>query len=413
MKHIILIILCAVLFLSGCAADIGENGGDTTESDSETEIIPGRADREIIGDYKNVTSEGEHDVSVLFMNAGKADSILVTVDGKNYLIDTGTAASVPVILASFERMGIQSLDGIFITHTDNDHTGGFEAVTAKYPAGAVYTSSISSDWNKMEDLRGDTERVSLDPGSAVELAEGVYFTVMGPVRYNPADDNNNSLVLRLEVNGKVLLFCGDMMFDEETSLTYSEMPLDCDVLKVGYHGNKEATSQKFVEAASPSFAVISTDREEDDNSAHKSVVKILETAGAEVAVTDEYSLGLLLTVEYDGNIVCEDLIPSHEPDELRFTEVSKADQTVGIENRGSEAVDVSGWYIVSIRGREVFEFPEGSRIEPGDTVTVACREFNGDYDYIWEENRVWHKDKKDIAVLYDTWGNRVDEKKSK
>jgi len=76
-------------------------------------------------------------------------------------------------------------------------------------------------------------------------------------------------------------------------------------------------------------------------------------------------------------------------------------------------VDVSGWYIVSIRGREVFIFPEGSRIEPGDTVTVACREYNGDYDYIWEENRVWHKDKKDIAVLYDTWGNRVDEKKSK
>jgi len=402
-----------MLFFSGCAADPGENSGDITESTAETEVIPGRADREILGDYKNAVPEGEHDVSVLFMNAGKADSILVTVDGKNYLIDTGTAASVPVILASFERLGVETLEGIFITHTDNDHTGGYEAVTEKYPAGTVYTSSISSDWNKMEDLRGAAERVSLDPGSAVELADGVYFTVMGPVRYNPSDDNNNSLVLRLEVNGKVLLFCGDMMFDEETSLIYSQMPLDCDVLKVGYHGCKEATSQKFVEAASPSLAVISTDREEDDNSAHKSVVKALETAGAEVAVTDEYSLGLLLTVEHDGSIVREDLKPMHEPADLRFTEVSKTDQYTVIENRGSEAVDVSGWYIVSIRGREVFIFPEGSRIEPGDTVTVACREYNGDYDYIWEENRVWHKDKKDIAVLYDTWGNRVDEKKSK
>ena len=62
---------------------------------------------------------------------------------------------------------------------------------------------------------------------------------------------------------------------------------------------------------------------------------------------------------------------------------------------------------------EVFVFPDGAVIEAGGSVTVACREYNGEHDYVWEENRVWHKDKKDTAVLYDTWGNRVDEKKSK
>lgn len=414
MKHIVMILICALLFLTGCAAQNGEN--DDTPADSgeaETELIPGRQDREIIDDYKTAIPEGEHDASILFMNAGKADSILVTVDGKNYLIDTGTAASVPVINAALDEFGVTTLDGIFITHTDNDHTGGLESILSKYTMETIYTSAISADLNKVENLRGDAERVMLDPGAAVKITDGVYFTVMGPVRYNPADDNNNSLVLKLEVNGVSVLFAGDMMYDEETSLIHSEMPLDCDILKVGYHGNKEATSEKFAAKTSPELAVISTDREEDDNSAHKSVVTMLGTVGADVCVTDEYDLGLYVTIGRDGTITKENLGTFREPYDLKFTEVSKEDQYVVIENRESEDIDVSGWTIVSIRGREMFVFPEGSVVEAGASVTVACREYNGEHDYVWEDNRVWHKDKKDLAVLYDTWGNRVDEKKSK
>ena len=409
-----MIIICAVLFLTGCAAQTGESGDLPTDpGEAETELVPGRADREIIDEYKTALPEGEHDVSILFMNAGKADCVLVTVDGRNYLIDTGTAASVPVIFASLDKMGVTVLDGVFITHTDNDHTGGYADVAEKYPVGKVYTSAISSDWSKMESLRGDTERVALDPGAAVEIAEGVYFTVLGPVRYNPADDNNNSLVLRLEVNGVTAVFAGDMMHDEETSLIYSEMPLDCDILKVGYHGEKAATSEAFAAKTSPSLAVISTDRDEDDNSAHKSVTALLGMVGADVHVTDVYDLGLLVTIGRDGSITQENYETAHAAADLKFTEVSKEYQYTVIENREDTAVDVSGWYIVSKRGREVFVFPEGTVIEAGDSVTVACREYNGEYDFIWEENRVWHKEKKDQAVLYDIWGNRVDDKKSK
>lgn len=415
LKKILYIVLAAFMLtglLTGCTAE--KTPDETTAADTQpAEIIPGREDRAVLDDYKSVTPSGEHDVKMLFINAGKADSALLQIDGYSYLIDTGTAASTPVILAAFAQMGVEALDGVFFSHTDNDHTGGYELIAEKIPVSAVYTSTISSDWTKVENLRGGTERVALDPGAVVSLADGVYFQVLGPIRYNPSDDNNNSLVLRLEVNGVTAIFAGDMMHDEETSLIHSEMPLGCDILKVGYHGNKEATSAAFLEQTSPSLAVISTDREEDENSAHKSIVAALEEIRAEVHVTDESELGVLVTIDADGTVTAEDLEAAHEAKDVRFVTVSKEDQLVVIENREKAAVDLSGWHIISVRGREMFVFPEGTILEAGDSITVACREYNGEYDLMWEENRVWHKDKKDNAVLIDVWGNRVDDKKSK
>ena len=83
MKHIVAIIACAALLLTGCTVQPYETGGIQGDSSAfETAPVPGRSDREIIEEYKTVKSEGEHDVSILFMNAGKADSILVSVDAK-------------------------------------------------------------------------------------------------------------------------------------------------------------------------------------------------------------------------------------------------------------------------------------------------------------------------------------------
>lgn len=409
----ILSILCAVLLtgvlFSACTADLTQASKETPQ----TEVIPGREDRAVLDDYLSAVPSGEHDVCILFINAGKADSILLQIDEYSYLIDTGTAASAPIILAAFAQMGVETLDGVFLSHTDNDHTGGYEAIAEKIPVSCVYTSTISTNWTKVERLRGKTERVALDPGAVVSLSEGVYFQVLGPNVYYEADDNNNSLVLRLEVNGVTTIFAGDMMFEEENTLLQGGMPLDCDILKVGYHGNKEATGATFLAAASPDLAVISTDREEDEDSANKKVVSALEAAGATVYITDESELGVLVSISADGTVTAKDLPTAQKAKDVRFTLVSKEDQIVVLENHEKEAVDLSGWYIISVKGRELFAFPEGTILDSGDSITVACREYNGEYDLMWEENRVWNKEKKDLAVLVDRWGNRVDEKKSK
>ena len=66
-------------------------------------------------DWRNITPSGEHDVSVLFVNVGKADSIIVDIDGSYYMIDTGTSESVPYTFAALEALGVDKLSGVFMS----------------------------------------------------------------------------------------------------------------------------------------------------------------------------------------------------------------------------------------------------------------------------------------------------------
>lgn len=413
-KFRILPLLLSLAILVGCTA-----GADTETDPAGTEEVvesdasdEHQSDRALLSDYLAVTPSGEHDVRVLFLNVSKADAILLLIDGGAWLIDTGTADTVPIVLGACEDLGVSELRGIFITHTDNDHTGGLRQILSEVPAEAVYTSTISADWSKVERLRGDTPRTALDPGAVVEAAEGVWFEAFGPIRYNPRDDNN-SLVLRLRVNGATLLFTGDMMFDEEKTLMSAGLDLRCDLLKVGHHGKKDATSESFVAEAGPDIAVICANKEEESDSVHKSVVKLLEKAGAEVLVTQDYAHGIETTVGADGKIQTAAYETTHRGEGVVLEEVSKADQLVVLRNTTGEDIAIAEWWIASRTGNELFEFPAGAVIPAGGTVTVGCTDYDGAPDYRWNEGKVWHKSKEDTAALIDPWGNTVDTMESR
>ncbi|MBR5365991.1 MAG: lamin tail domain-containing protein [Clostridia bacterium] len=404
--------ILSLLLVLACL--IGCTGGGTDETDpAEETTAPAvsadehKTDRILKDDFRSVTPTGEHDVRILFLNVGKADAILLKIDGSAWLIDTGDPETVPVVLGACEDLGVSHLGGIFITHTDNDHIGGLRATLAEVPTAAVYTSSISTDWDKIERLRGEVPRIALDPGEAVHLTDGVWFEVYGPIRYNPRDDNN-SLVLRLRVNGATILFTGDMMFDEEKTLMSAGLDLRCDLLKVGHHGKKDATSESFVAEAGPKIAVISANKEEETESVHKSVVKLLGKAGAEVYVTENYAMGIEAVVLASGKIEISDYQTVHRGEGVVFEKVSKSDQIVVLRNTTAQEIDLAEWWIASRTGNELYEFPAGAVIPAGGTMTVACLDYSGAADYRWNEGKVWHKSKEDLAVLIDPWGNTVD-----
>ncbi len=142
------------------------------------------------------------------------------------------------------------------------------------------------------------ENIKLAAGDNVKLCEGVYAEVLGPLEYNGDDDNDNSLVLRVAVNGGVFLFTGDMQFTEEFSLIEAGAELAADVLKVGNHGNKDATSGTFADAVAPEIAVISTDRK--INPPSRRIVSLFSKS--DVYVTGDYKNWLRVTVAADGTI---------------------------------------------------------------------------------------------------------------
>lgn len=250
------------------------------------------------------SSEKTHNVSVIFINAGKADSILVQADDNSYLIDTGLSSSVPMIQNVLLKYNVNRLNGVFITHSHKDHLGGLKKISKVYDIDSLYCANISEkDSNSEKTIEESAKKnelnlTELSAGDKVEIAEELYFEVVAPLEYNHNDDNDNSLVLRLYVNGKVFLFTGDMQFAEETTLLNAGIDVSADILKVGNHGNPDATSDEFAKAVSPEIAIITTDTSEDEDSANERVRKLFEN----IYITQDYHYGIKVMVDKDGSI---------------------------------------------------------------------------------------------------------------
>lgn len=403
---LILVLFLSLLPLAACSKETQGPTGETTS--------PARSDHEIQSEFLSAVPSGEHEVRILTANVGKADAILLEIDGGRFLLDTGTTASVPALLTAMAYLGWNSLDGLFVTHADNDHVGGADELCALFPVKQYYTAAISQNMEKLTApaLLREVPCTALEPGTCVPLADGVFFEVFGPYRYNPLDDNDNSLVMKLRVNGVSMLFTGDMCFDEEKTLLSKEsFSLASDILKVGHHGRKDATAAQFLEAVSPKIALISTDSEEEPSSPHKSILKALDDLGASVYVTEDYDVGILLIVGQDGSIQVEDAHIQTAPEaDLVLDGVYKETQTALIRNNGTETVSLDGYFLFSTQGSELFVFPKGSSLAPGEAVTVACGEEGNAFSFA--EDRVWSRNKEDEAILYDRYGNVLDRQKS-
>ncbi|MBR4728452.1 MAG: MBL fold metallo-hydrolase [Clostridia bacterium] len=251
-------------------------------------------------------------VELTFFNVGKADAILVCVGEKAYLVDAGLEESFGDLRAGLSREGVTRLDGVFLTHVDKDHGGGMEQL-AKTEIGidAFYASPFyfkrteaNHQLIRAAALRGMSV-TWLNAGDTVEISEGCRFEILGPLAFDPEDENNNSLVMKLVTPEGCALLAGDMEKEAEKLLRATDADLSAVCLKVGHHGRATATGKKFAAAVSPEVAVISTDSIEEPRSADPEVIGRLEDLGAKVYVTERYEYGVKVRLEGGHAVVVD------------------------------------------------------------------------------------------------------------
>jgi len=120
--------------------------------------------------------------------------------------------------------------------------------------------------------------------------------------------NNDSLALRITYGAHSLMLTGDMEAPMERLLLADGRPLRADVLKVGHHGSKTSTSNDFLDAVSPSVALISAGFENSFGHPHATVIARLLERHSAIFRTDQDGL---ITVRSDGRKLSFDSMLSH------------------------------------------------------------------------------------------------------
>lgn len=242
---------------------------------------------------------------VRFIDVGQGDSILISSNGHNAMIDFGNNSDDGrALYKSLRRYGVTTLDCMFITHYDADHIGGADTLLERcrvynviLPEGASDTAAYREVKQQLD--KTDAAVYTAVTGTVVHIGD-FDLTIVG---YYPdaAEDNDQSIVVMAEMDGKKFLFSGDAGNKVEARLLEDGLDLDCDVFKASHHGSRTGNSDAFIEAITPDYAVISCGENNTYGHPHEEVLKTFQNAGVTVYRTDES--GDITFYVIDGRLV--------------------------------------------------------------------------------------------------------------
>lgn len=243
-------------------------------------------------------------LTVSFVDVGQADCTLIENAGKYALIDAGNNEDGPLLVKYFESLGIKGFEYVFATHAHEDHIGGMDDIINNFKIKNFYMPDAITTTKTFEDVLTALENNKVTfktptTGETFELQAEVpaTFTVLS-VNSDESNLNDTSIVLKLKYNTTTFLFMGDASSKIENTIL--DKSIQSDVLKVGHHGSKTSTSNRFLEKVNPKYAVISVGK--GNSYSHPNIETLNRLAKKDVKVYRTDELGTIIA-KSNGTII--------------------------------------------------------------------------------------------------------------
>lgn len=267
---------------------------------------------------------GRGRIEIAAVDVGQGDAIaLRTPAGRWVLVDAGPRfggadAGLTRVVPYLRAKGVRRLEAVVLTHPDEDHAGGLASVLANVSVGVVLGPGFGGGQAGHMAGLAEARRAGVPwrrvVAGDVWTIDGVVFRVLSPApegarraeegpgragqegapRPPPLSNrerspNDWSVVMHVRYGDFDALLMGDADDRIESALLDQAALFEeggVEVLKVGHHGSATSTSQEFVAAASPRYALVSAGARNRYGHPDPAVLARLERAGAHVLRTD-------------------------------------------------------------------------------------------------------------------------------
>lgn len=230
-------------------------------------------------------------LKVAMLDVGQGECILLKMPtGEAMLIDGGSTTKQKIaeytILPALKYYGIDCLDYVIMTHTDEDHVSGIrELLEENYPIKNIILPNREKIQNsKQQKLKKDSHILQMRKDDQIQLGKVCFLCLHPQKDWTDDDANSGSLVLYLQYEKFTMLFTGDLNGEQEPLLE-EKGERNClrsiNILKVAHHGSKNSTTKNFLKKCRPEKAIISAGKNNRYGHPHKESLQRLRESGTD------------------------------------------------------------------------------------------------------------------------------------
>ena len=344
MKKYLSILLILCMCLTACTAT---NQATSTSEKRQSDTTSGEAvqsGQEEKAAKAPDTSKPEGTLEVHYIDVGQGDATLIKCGSHAMLIDGGNNNKGTTGQLYLKKQGVESLDYVIGTHPDADHIGGLDVIVYKYNCDTVIMPDYEKDtktYQELVDVIHDKNMKITYPVVGEQYALGeAKFTIIAPNSNSYGGNANDySVAILLEYGKNRFLFTGDAEEASEAEMLTNGIDISADVYKVAHHGSRSASTQEFLNAVHPKYAVISCGEGNSYGHPHAEVLNRLRSMGVEVFRTDEQ--GSIIASSDGENITwnCSATDSWQSGEQTESDRENSEDENPGDENSGNAISD--------------------------------------------------------------------------